>query len=69
MKIGELERAVRAAIQARPGRPAMALIAGDITVLDDVPPEFAVAARTLSGRSQRSSARKSILQRTTASWM
>ena len=68
MKIGELERAVRAAIQAQPGQPAMALIAGDASVLIDIPPEFATAAKTLAGRSQRSSMRKSILQKTTASW-
>ena len=68
MKIGELERAVRAAIQGQPGRPAIALIAGDASVLVDVPPEFAAAAKTLAARSQRSSEQKSLLQRIEASW-
>ena len=59
MRISELEKALRDAVRTYPGRPALALLTGDGVA---VPEEFAESARSLAGRTPRTSLKDSILQ-------
>jgi hypothetical protein len=58
MRISYLEKALRDAMMTYPGRPALALLTGDGV---SVPPEFAESAKSLSGRTLRTSIKDSIL--------
>ena len=65
MRISELEKALRDGMRMFPGRPALALLAGDGV---SVPPEFAESAKTLTSRSSAAAVKDSIL-RASAKWM
>ena len=68
MKIGELEKAVREAIQANPWQPNRVLLAGYGLAGVSLPQEFDHAAKTLASRSPRASAGRSLLHAVQASW-
>ena len=64
MRISELEKALRDGMRMFPGRPALALLAGDGV---SVPAEYADSAKSLAGRTSMVAAKDSIL-RATAAW-
>jgi hypothetical protein len=64
MRISELEKALRDGMRMFPGRPALALLAGDGV---SVPPEFADSAKTLASRSATVGVKDSILH-SSAAW-
>ena len=53
MKVRELERILREGMKAHPGRPPLALLAGDGSLGASVPSEFAAAASSLTSRLSR----------------
>ena len=65
MKIRELEKALRDAMRTYPGRPALALLTGDGAA---VSPVFAESAKSLAGRTPRTSAKDGILNASDA-WL
>ena len=64
MRISELEKALKDGMRMFPGRPALALLAGDGVM---VPQEYADSAKTLVGRTSTAAVKDSIL-RATAAW-
>ena len=68
MKIGDLERVMREAIQPGLAQPARALLVGYGQGGVSLPQEFDNATKTLAARSQRQSAGQSLLHAAKAHW-
>ena len=64
MRISELEKALRDGMRMFPGRPALALLAGDGVT---APQEYANSAKTLASRTRATAVKDSIL-RASARW-
>jgi hypothetical protein len=66
MRISELEKALRDGMRNFPGRPALALLAGDGI---EVPPVFADSAKSLASRSSRPAAKDSRARAQKDNWI